>query len=272
MITDYSKYKRIFAFGCSFTCYSWPTWADLISLEAPHAVYSNYGKAGMGNLGISVRIIEASKRFNFTSDDLILVMWTTFCREDRWLRGNWFTQGNVYASTYPKDWVQEYTDPFGYKVRDHALIYSTTQYLKSLECDSILLKSSPFAYIEGIEDSDVADYESLGRQLEFIYKKDYDEMPIDFYTSMGNIWNKGPEQEFLDDWDKDKKPRWRKDRHPWTTEYLNYLNFIGIKLSDNTKKFAIESDLWMSRKPRVTEMHEKFNFLRQNVAHQLKLF
>ena len=41
MIFDWTKYKRFFTFGCSFTCYMWPTWADIISKEM-YEIKSNY--------------------------------------------------------------------------------------------------------------------------------------------------------------------------------------------------------------------------------------
>lgn len=264
MNLDFKKYKRIFAFGCSFTHYKWPTWADLISLESPDALYRNYGFAGMGNLAITTRIIEGSKRYKFNSDDLILVMWSTYCREDRWLRGRWFTQGNVYNSSYPEDWVREYTDPTGYLIRDHALIYSTTQYIKSLGCDSVILKSSPFDLTEIDPDKET---KMLHDQLALIYKNEYNDLPLDLYTFNGNNWG-NDRQEFLDDYsymDSSKEPYMRKDSHPFSGTYAKYLEFLGIKLSDSTKQFANDFDEFIKTKPRMTEVNKKIDFLRQNV-------
>ena len=48
MHIDFNKYKRVFAFGCSFTNYIYPTWADLIMHEMPSAECYNFGKAGGG--------------------------------------------------------------------------------------------------------------------------------------------------------------------------------------------------------------------------------
>lgn len=262
MNLDFKKYKRIFAFGCSFTHYKWPTWADLISLESPDAVYRNYGFAGMGNLAISTRIIEGSKRFKFNSDDLILVMWSTFCREDRWLRGRWFTQGSVYNSSYPQDWIRDYTDPVGYLIRDHALIYSTNQYIKNLGCDSVILRSSPFDFTEANPDSDTVD---ILDGLSLIYKNDYNNLPLDLYTFNGNSWGNDT-QEFFDDYHTDIKVQtWRQDSHPFSSTYARYLDLVGVKLSDSTVQFASEFDEFIKNKPRVTEMNKKIDFLRQNV-------
>jgi hypothetical protein len=43
MNIDFFKYKRFFAFGCSFTKYHCPSWSDLISKEMPNAEYVNFG-------------------------------------------------------------------------------------------------------------------------------------------------------------------------------------------------------------------------------------
>lgn len=256
MNLDFNKYKRIFAFGCSFTKYRWPTWADLISMESPDAVFRNYGMEGIGNLGISTRIIEGSKRFKFNNEDLILIMWSTFCREDRWLEGRWFTQGNVYFSEYPKEWIKKYVDPNGYLIRDHALIYSTNRYLESLGVDSIVLKSTPFAHTE-IDSID----KRISDELEILYKKEYDYMPIDLYTFNGGYWSKD-EQRYLDDYGEEE---WRNDHHPFSESYVNYLNYIGIPLSNSTKEFANDWDNFVKTNPRSSEMIKRIDFLRQNV-------
>jgi hypothetical protein len=256
MNLDFNKYKRIFAFGCSFTKYRWPTWADLISLECPNAIYRNYGMGGLGNLAISTRIIEGSRRFRFDSDDLVLVMWSTFCREDRWIEGKWFAQGNVYYSEYPKEWIKKYVDPNGGLIRDHALIYSTNRYLESLGVDSIVLKSAPFAYSEFGDISDL-----VSKELEVLYKKDYDSMPIDLYTYIGSDWCKD-QQKYLDDWEQEF---WRNDSHPFSGTYVSYLKHMGINLSDSTLRLANEWDNFLKTNPRSSEMMKRIDFLRQNV-------
>lgn len=93
---EFSKYKRFFAFGCSFTKYCWPTWADIVSKEMPDAEYVNCGLHGSGNQLISYRIAEANTRYKFTDTDLVMVLWSTYFREDRWVNGKWLAHGNIY--------------------------------------------------------------------------------------------------------------------------------------------------------------------------------
>ena len=37
--------SRLFTFGCSFTNYAWPTWADFLGLEFEH--FENWGVSGV---------------------------------------------------------------------------------------------------------------------------------------------------------------------------------------------------------------------------------
>ena len=41
------KFKRAFVFGCSFTQYYWPTWADILGREFNK--FENWGQCGGGN-------------------------------------------------------------------------------------------------------------------------------------------------------------------------------------------------------------------------------
>jgi hypothetical protein len=105
---DFTKYKRFFTFGCSYTSYIWPTWADLISKDMPQAEFYNLGKTGSGNLCISSRVAEANNRFKFTDTDLVMVMFSSYTREDRWVEYEWMTKGNVYVNNvYTSDWVRK---------------------------------------------------------------------------------------------------------------------------------------------------------------------
>lgn len=129
---DLKKYKRFFAFGCSFTEYCWPTWADIISKEIPE--YYNYGRAGAGNFYIFSALIEANKKHKFNSDDLIMVMWTAVDREDRYLNNNWIASGCVYNSIdnfYDKQFIKKYVDPRGMFLRDCTYLHAARIILQS---------------------------------------------------------------------------------------------------------------------------------------------
>ena len=125
--SDFNMYKRFFAFGCSFTDYPWSTWADIIAHTMPNTEYYNFGKAGGGNALIHARLMEADQRYNFDSNDLVIVQWTNTAREDRYLndRGNvgWVGYGNIYTNTfYDDNFIAKYCDPFHFLLRDLANI------------------------------------------------------------------------------------------------------------------------------------------------------
>ena len=58
------KYDRIFTFGCSWTRYVWPTWADIIKYTDQKPEVHNWGKPGIGNVGILYRMIECDLKNN----------------------------------------------------------------------------------------------------------------------------------------------------------------------------------------------------------------
>lgn len=229
MNLNLKKYKRIFAFGCSFTAYKWLTWADIIAVEAK-TEYFNHAMAGMGNLGIMNRVTSANAKYKFNQDDLVMIMWSTFSREDRWIDGVWFSQGNVWHSSYPDDWVKKYCDPIGHMIRDHAIINMTNTYLKQSNADTLLLKSVPFNH------SDLCEMENNGtiRELSLMYQVEYDNMPMSLYDFLGRRWDIDPITFIGIDGEINNDP------HPKPTTYLKFLESVGLKFSDSTVQYVIE--------------------------------
>ena len=111
--------KRIFAFGCSFTEYLWPTWADIIgrSFSQQHGYeYYNFGNSGSGNYYILNSLFWADKKYNFSTDDIIMIMWSSWNREDRYildynwnpdLRGQWTKEGGILNAVYHSKYFTE---------------------------------------------------------------------------------------------------------------------------------------------------------------------
>ena len=121
--------KRLFTFGCSFTGFKYPTWAEILAYELDVPFY-NYGQSGAGNSYMFNMLMQADNYFDLGPDDLVIVCWTNFAREDRFRNGSWHTPGNIYTQkTYPKDWVREWADIEHFALRDSALIKATTEFL-----------------------------------------------------------------------------------------------------------------------------------------------
>jgi hypothetical protein len=128
------KPKRLFTFGCSFTGYNWGTWPMILGydLDIP---YWNYGHSGGGNQFMIAMMIKADLIHKFTEDDLIIISWTNVCREDRFVKGNWVTPGNIFSQNiYDDEFLMKYVDPLGYMIRDLTSIRLVKEYLKSKNC------------------------------------------------------------------------------------------------------------------------------------------
>ena len=89
------NYDRVFTFGCSFTQFFWPTWSDIIEYDMKLPT-QNWGLCGLGNVGIAHRLLEADATHKFTDRDLIMVLWSTWPRECRFINGQWQSAGNIF--------------------------------------------------------------------------------------------------------------------------------------------------------------------------------
>ena len=224
---EWSKYKRVFTFGCSFTSYYWPTWADVIFRESPQAELYNFGRSGAGNLMITARIAEANNRYKFNETDLVLVMFTSPTREDRWTtKDGWIVLGNIYnQDRYSKEWVKEFADERGYLIRDHALIDMSLTYLETIPCDSYCMPSCPL--VINSEDSKRFDAKLHGDVAE-LYSERMSRLPRSLYEFSYPKEYKSENLKF-------------SDGHPTTMMYYLYLKNIGFNLSDKTEQYAKES-------------------------------
>lgn len=238
MITDLKKYKRLFAFGCSFTCYIYPTWADLIHKSMnPDTKFYNFGKSGGGNLFIASRISEANKKFRFNEDDLVVVMWSTFARIDFYKTevwhqpgggesAGWITPGNIYTQDQlSKHTVKELEDFNFFLIRDLALIDTTTAYLDSLQCDTIKLMSVPFNY-ESVMNN--VEEDKLYYKISDAYKDLNESYPISLFDFMNKGWSSTVRYNYTEI----GAPNFI-DYHPSPIEYYNFLLHHNLPVTDS---------------------------------------
>lgn len=259
---DFSKYKRFFTFGCSFTSYSWPTWADVLASEMPNAEFYNFGHCGGGNSMISNRIVESNCRYKFTDTDLIIPMWTTFCREDRYVNGHWMATGNMYSQAeYGEEFVRKYCEPLGYLIRDLSIITLTSVYLKNLPSDSFMLNGVPYTYQMGIKDPP---YPKLTDILE-VYKDTISLTPpalVDLELGgefkHGHVYTRAHNGEQYHDY------------HPHPLNYYNYLKKIGLPLTDASLDFAEQSMRLMEVTTTEEQMFATFNTIISDRKTKLK--
>ena len=121
---------RLFAFGCSFTNYRWSTWADCLAPEFD--IFENWGQAGGGNHYIFNSVMEADQRHHFGTGDTVIVCWTSFTRDDRYVDGRWHTLGNMFACPiYNTEYLKTHVDERGYLLRDLAFMKAVKTLLQA---------------------------------------------------------------------------------------------------------------------------------------------
>ena len=149
--------ERLFTFGCSFTSYAWPSYADLFGLEFDQ--FENWGVPGIGNVAISNRVAECNLKNNFTKDDIVVVQWTSHLRNDyhmfrqppkgRDTEYNWKTKGGLFSYTnkdlYDKKWIDNFFDEKSYVMLTLNAIYSTIKLLETTDCNWKMTTIGDFA-------------------------------------------------------------------------------------------------------------------------------
>lgn len=186
--------KRLFTFGCSFTRYAWPTWADIASTQFDST--ENWAQVGGGNAFIFYSLCEAIKRNNITADDTVAIMWTSISREDRWLTTKgWITPGSIYnQNIYHQDWVQQFADPTGYLIRDLAFISAARMMLNNIGCAWHFFSIVPFAY-HNDSDTDPDCFFDTDQEVMYLYREDIEHISPSVYELVfNNDWYSRPGQ------------------------------------------------------------------------------
>lgn len=234
MNIDFTKYNRLFTFGCSFTEYFYPTWANILSKSLPNAEFYNLGFSGTSNPFIANRMVEANKKFKFCDTDLIVTMWTTTARETHYVRGKWTNPGNIFSQDiYSKEFVEKFADPDGYLMRDLATIELATSYMNNLPCKYIGLLSAPFdfSYLGNYNDKT----HPLADEIVNTYSDLIDTFPESmFELEMNCDWECGSTYEC-------ESGEIRNDYHPNPIRYCNYLIKLGFPIMQSSIDYAKET-------------------------------
>lgn len=227
------SYKRLFIFGCSFSVYHWPTWANVLHLETPDAQFYNFAKSGGGNFFIYAQIIAANQKYKFTKDDCIAVMWSTHGREDRFMNNHWETPGNIWSQgTYDEKFVKRFADIKGYLVRDLAIFKGAKIILDALPSDAINMYSVPVDY-----DSKYLDGQESIDNLLVLYYDIVQDMTGTLYEHNTNG---------LGGWESGHKYYWPDvakddlfyDYHPNTGDYMKFLISKGFDISAQNQELV----------------------------------
>jgi hypothetical protein len=233
--------QRLFAFGCSYTQYAWATWPEIVAYDLQIPMY-NAARAGAGNQFIANLLSQANQLYKFNPDDLVMISWSGFLREDRWIRDSWRVHGDFnqipsvfqYPESVMSDkFIEDFSDPTGYYVRDFATVALVKDMLESCGCQHHMFSiyDIPFVYdSENTEFSNKA--HTLSRMMDL-----YQGVMSGILGSFDSVlWNsdqhahKSPQA--LERWDN----KWT-DWHPTTDEQFLFLQrtFDEHKFSDRTR-------------------------------------
>jgi len=241
------------------TDYWWPTWADILGMQFEE--YYNFGRSGAGNTFIALQIAEAHKRHKFQEDDLVIVMWTSITREDRYVNRYWQTPGNIYTQDYyDSEYIRKYSDVRGYLIRDLGLISLVSETLKSAHCDFHMLNMSPFVK----EPSHYGDYNAndptagLEDVVELYKDTIGDILPDLLTTSCNGKWPQVPISH---------SKHQKTDYHPTTATHLHYLKsvFEGIDIPEKTLNWVDYHEDKIRSSKQITDLDSiKWKLTRKN--------
>lgn len=239
--------KRLFTFGCSFTLYNWPTWADLYGLEFGSLHY-NWGYPGLGNRALLERIAECHARMNITKEDTVIIQWSSVIRHD-YLRTditktegtNWRTHGSIFseknAKIFDNKWIYDFWDEKAYLIHTLNYIITATTMLEGIGCKWMMTSMNDLSKI-GHEISD----RTFGGE----YQGNQD---------LVNFWEADPNLSFY------KEFIWDRYHDHWVEPIINVLaeteemswTFDIDPSSDTEKTFKIKNGKWEEAHPTVMQ-------------------
>ena len=236
----FSEIDRLFVFGCSFTGWCYPTWADILATNNPNIEYYNYATGGAGNQFIFTKLQQADIHYKFTKRDLVIVQWTNIRREDRFFveSDKWITPGNIYTQQlYNDNYVENYVNDCNSALRDYTVVYASLQLLQYKTNFKFLQMVDIFESLDQweIETTKSSRFKSI---VDF-YKPHINPFLTDsFYQVLwsNNIDNKRESvtTEFHPDY---------SDFHPSILEHANFVSSVfDIKLTDDVWEKVISAD------------------------------
>lgn len=250
--------KRLFAIGCSYTNYNWPTWADWLGGEFDE--YYNFGRTGAGNRYIGSMLGFILPKLNLTEDDTVVVQWGSLLRYDTYSEsGKWGNAcGNMYnQNLYDISWVRKYFYPEQMAFETISYVNLVKAFLSNSKCKWTmfwLLNPNIDEYLGEpfrLQQQYRVDSEKIERTLQEIRKNkkvfydnflesDLSLFQLDFNTPM---FHNG-----------------QKDSHPTSVAHLEYAKYITKNLGAtfNLNKYdqlAKEWDFFKSNLETTDQLH-----------------
>lgn len=223
--------NRLFAFGCSFTHWHWPTWADILGREYDH--FENWGHGGGGNLFIFNQLNECMIKNKLDSNDTVAIMWTNVYRDDYYCNNAWQLKGNIFRQKH----LARY-DEKGFLLRDLAFINAAKIMLEKMGIKYVFLSMVPLHNIDQFEtyrgDAKILDV------IDFYHDAVSAVRPSIFETVFDYDWKS---RNFVPvDVDPKTCKINRLDIHASPIEHLEYLDKVApdLVLSAKTRQWVVQ--------------------------------
>lgn len=221
--------KRLFVFGCSFSSYLWPSWADLLSKNFNY--YENWALAGTGNKAIFLRLTEFLSKNELTKNDTVIIQWTSHLRNDfytqEWYTERkplaWKTYGSIFSylnqDIYDKKWIKTFFYEPAYLYETLNYIHAAQRMLEGTSSKYIMTSMNDFKKLkfdaaEGVANVKIDTGEFQSYVNSTLNKDIWVESIQDFCSKESDYWN------FLIDI---KRLKFEKDPHPNTRAYTRWL-------------------------------------------------
>jgi hypothetical protein len=153
--------SRCFAFGCSYTKWIWPTWADFVGVNFDN--YYNGGRGGASNSYIMNKLIEADHQYKFDpATDYVIIMLTGINRFSFYHNNDWRTFGEMSDYVRYKDGRNVSVRPYFPKLQPFATdlwnldwaIYNTWISVVAMK-NLLVAKNIPHKIVIGIKTNEL---------------------------------------------------------------------------------------------------------------------
>ena len=247
--------KRFFAFGCSYTSYNWPTWADIIGYSY-ESNYYNCGKSGAGNIYIFNMLMQVDQMNKLTKDDLVIIQWSSITREDRYVHNNWITKGGL-LNYYPEDYINKYCDMRGFFIRDIAMIKAAKDLLEKIGCEFYFISMCGIGPSDSYDDTVSTLDNAADRDVTAMYKDVLDIIRPSFYSV--ERYAKRPLLV--------AKGVYLHDSHRMPSEHLEYIKTVLPEFSPKDDEFVKDADRQLIEALSTDSKNTKYRCWSRRIVH-----
>jgi len=247
--------KRLFVVGCSFTHFFWPSWGDYLvhHFNTTGRFGINFGKCGAGNQYMFIRLMEHAAEYKFNEDDLVIVEWSSYHREDRYTNAQWITPGNIFTQgIYSDTFINMWADPKYYVYRDMAIIKATQLAMKQMGVQYYDLSMMPLRQLSS--DGDKEPDQFINQQID-LHELTTSFVPIMEFCGLLNhspsAANKRKKTYYGNEPSTNARPEW----HPMPEEHWKYVNeVIAPKLNFTFTQSTIDfHNYWVDKINNIKE-------------------